>query len=265
MTNDNKSPSSFSAFIPIEPFPKERPEFIRFKNKTNGRYHRSARTRPRTLQYETALKTALMNIWGTNTPPIKGSLFVEIWCYLTRPKSVSKSRLFPFKKPDLDNLEKAILDSLDFTINKAKFGGIIENDSRVVSKVTHKRYTESNHLYGQQRGVLIRIFALEKEDDLFKYFPTQSGVMVIMPEAAVQNKEIITALLLKILNNRQYPIIIPGGIPVDVRKKMIQEGQYFVKKYCILEIGAEKNTLENFVADLASSKNQEFFKASVLF
>jgi Holliday junction resolvase RusA-like endonuclease len=52
--------------------------------------------------------------------------------FLPKPKSAKKAEVFCSKKPDLDNLEKCIMDCME--------GLILTNDSRVVEKSAGKRY-----------------------------------------------------------------------------------------------------------------------------
>lgn len=57
-------------------------------------------------------------------PLLDGPLEVVITFRLPKPKSAPKSRRFPDTKPDLDKLDRAVLDALT--------GVLIVNDSRVV-------------------------------------------------------------------------------------------------------------------------------------
>lgn len=59
-------------------------------------------------------------------------LSVEATFYLLKPKSRPKKCKYPDRKPDHDNLEKALYDALE--------GIIYVNDSRIVDKVFRKRY-----------------------------------------------------------------------------------------------------------------------------
>lgn len=63
---------------------------------------------------------------------LDGPLYAELTVYLQKPKSVPKKRTLPDRKPDHDNLEKAVFDSLE--------GIIYTNDSRIVEKRFAKRY-----------------------------------------------------------------------------------------------------------------------------
>ncbi len=80
--------------------------------------------------------------------PLVGPVTIELWFFLPRPKSVT--RPFPSVVPDLDKLDRAIMDGLK---------DIWEDDSRVVTIETHKRYADEDFPV----GVMIRI--QEKVDD----------------------------------------------------------------------------------------------------
>jgi crossover junction endodeoxyribonuclease RusA len=83
-----------------------------------------------------------------NRPLMDGALSVRIDFRLTRPKSVTvKARPHPVTKPDLDKLERAVLDSLT--------GIIFGDDSQVVELHTSKRYAD-----GCAPGCQIRIETL---------------------------------------------------------------------------------------------------------
>ena len=66
-----------------------------------------------------------------------------------KDKIKASSEHYHIKRPDLDNLNKAVLDA---------FGdaGLIKNDSQVVTLVSRKVYTTG------QQGALIKIEGLEK-------------------------------------------------------------------------------------------------------
>ena len=155
---------SLRIFIPIEPLPKERPRLGRFNN---------TYTPPKTSKYEKILKTYFQEVWGNDAPPMQGAIMADVCFYLTRPKSVPKKKEYPDTKPDLDNLEKSLFDALDFTFSdtnrkiarenkkinllnegmpksqhkpllpKIENGRIIDNDSRIVYKISQKVYYDT--------------------------------------------------------------------------------------------------------------------------
>ena len=78
--------------------------------------------------------------------PIDEPVDVEIVFVLDRPKSRPKRCKHPDRKPDLDNLEKPVLDALE----KA---GVLTNDSRICGKATRK-------VYGDQPGLEVLVFEM---------------------------------------------------------------------------------------------------------
>lgn len=63
---------------------------------------------------------------------LDGPLFIYLTFYLLKPKSAIRKRLYPDKKPDADNMVKAIIDSLEKVI--------FTNDSRICDLVIKKRW-----------------------------------------------------------------------------------------------------------------------------
>lgn len=74
-----------------------------------------------------------------------GAVKVDLLFVLPRPKYVKKLQSLQYKKPDVDKLARAILDSLT--------GTIITNDSRVCALEAWKHYEDEYH----QKGVKIEI------------------------------------------------------------------------------------------------------------
>lgn len=72
---------------------------------------------------------------------IEGAVLVEVEFRFLRPKSVS--RLLPTVKPDLDKLQRSILDAVTDA-------GVWRDDSQVVTVVARKRYAD-------QPGVHVRV------------------------------------------------------------------------------------------------------------
>jgi Holliday junction resolvase RusA-like endonuclease len=60
------------------------------------------------------------------------ALAVTAVFWIEKPKSVPKKRIFPTKKPDVDNLAKLLMDSLN--------GYLFHDDSQVVNSHFRKRY-----------------------------------------------------------------------------------------------------------------------------
>lgn len=74
--------------------------------------------------------------------PVEGPLLLTLEFYLPRPVSLPKKELHHTKRPDLDNLAKAIKDALK--------GTIYRDDSQITDIVACKRYSPAP-------GVLIRL------------------------------------------------------------------------------------------------------------
>ncbi len=116
--------------IPVKPIPKGRPRFA------NGHAYTPKETR----WYEETVQTiARLKI----KEPFTGPLKMEIHFYLPIPKSWSEKKkkaamdktIVPSSKPDIDNLCKAIMDSLN--------GGVGYNDDKqIVELHTYKWYGE---------------------------------------------------------------------------------------------------------------------------
>ncbi len=72
-----------------------------------------------------------------------GPLSIELWFFMPRPKTAK--RTYPSVRPDLDKLERAVLDAIK---------EVIEDDSRVVDLDSKKRYAED---YGMEPGVCMYV------------------------------------------------------------------------------------------------------------
>jgi len=68
-------------------------------------------------------------------------VIITIRYNLTKPKSYPKRIIWPTKKPDSDNLEKAVLDGL-------VQGRIIADDALVTDTYHYKRYADEQHPAG---------------------------------------------------------------------------------------------------------------------
>ena len=67
--------------------------------------------------------------------PLEGPLVVELFFAMPRPKSLPKKVIYHTKKPDVDNLQKSVIDAL---ANAA----IFKNDSQIVYKTATKYYSD---------------------------------------------------------------------------------------------------------------------------
>lgn len=122
--------------IPGDPIPKGRGRLMSSGNK------RWVKTPARTELYELAVRDAALGAMG-DTPALQGPLYVKIAFSLPRPASVV--RLWPFVKPDLDNLAKSVLDGL----NGVAFG----DDAQICAMDLVKRYHADT-------GVTVEIYPL---------------------------------------------------------------------------------------------------------
>lgn len=111
----------FQTFIAMEPRGKGR------HRTTKGGFNYPD---PKTASAENLIKLKVAHEW--RIAPLDEPLCVEVVAYFERPKSKPKRVLFPTGKPDVDNLLKTILDSL----NKILW----RDDAVVVTATSKKRY-----------------------------------------------------------------------------------------------------------------------------
>lgn len=139
-----------SFWVPGEPQPRQGDRSRIAKKKTGEQYihHYQEETGPKAEWVATvrsfALKYRRGELW--DAPVAMSLIFVRL-----KPKSWPKRKQWPYKAPDLDNLEKPALDALN--------GVQLYDDSRVVIKHTYK-------IYGPYPGVLITIMPMEHDADL---------------------------------------------------------------------------------------------------
>ncbi|WP_291568581.1 RusA family crossover junction endodeoxyribonuclease [Clostridium sp. UBA2485] len=104
-----------------------------------------------TVNYENLVKVCYMD--QAKNLKLDGELKATIIAYYSIPKSTSKKkrlemveeRLRPIKKPDLDNVAKIVLDSL----NKVAF----DDDSQIVKLEVEKFYSENPRVELQLESV----------------------------------------------------------------------------------------------------------------
>lgn len=104
-----------------------------------------------TVNYENLVKVCYMD--QAKNLKLDGELKATIIAYYSIPKSTSKKkrlemveeRIRPTKKPDLDNVAKIVLDSL----NKVAY----DDDSQIVSLTVEKYYSENPRIELQLMGV----------------------------------------------------------------------------------------------------------------
>lgn len=96
-----------------------------------------------TVNYENWVKTCFINRVLDSENVFQGEIRATILCYYAIPNSTSKKKrelifqdkIRPTKKPDLDNIAKIILDSLN--------GIAYKDDSQVVMLTVAKYYSEN--------------------------------------------------------------------------------------------------------------------------
>lgn len=122
----------------IIPKPKERPRAAIIGG------HARIFTPKNTEAYEKEIRAAWIRNNGNK--PEEGPLRARIYFGLPIPKSETKTnkalmlarKVFPAKKPDLDNLAKAVLDALN--------GVAYKDDSQIVTVLSKKNYSEAPYV-----------------------------------------------------------------------------------------------------------------------
>lgn len=138
--------------VPGEPIGKGRPRIGKVGN------HARMFTPAKTANYEGLIAHAGHQAMA-GRELIEGPVMVELHIALSIPQSMSKKRkaqaiagdLFPTKKPDMDNVIKAIYDGLN--------GVVWKDDVQVVDAHVRKRY-------GETPGVKVRIVPLTAGEEL---------------------------------------------------------------------------------------------------
>ena len=122
----------------ITPKPKERPRAAIIGG------HARIFTPKTTEAYEKEIRAAWVRANGDK--PEEGPLRARIYFGLPIPKSETKGnklqmiqrKVFPTKKPDLDNLAKAVLDALN--------GVAYKDDCQIVTMLSRKNYAEAPYV-----------------------------------------------------------------------------------------------------------------------
>lgn len=138
--------------LPLEPIGKGRPRVTRY-----GTY-----TPTKTTHFEDQVRYLTTKMTKDTIVPAKTPCSLEITAYFTVPKSYSKKRRLdclsgverPTKKPDIDNVAKAILDGLNPKMKRNKATrkmdmlahGVYDDDTQVVDLTIRKRYAEQGHI-----------------------------------------------------------------------------------------------------------------------
>lgn len=124
--------------VEVEPEGKARP---RFSKKSGAVY-----TPPKTMKYERSIRMAF-EAAGGETIPAGCYVAITVDAYFRIPKSYTKGKRLacqhnvnrPAKKPDIDNVLKAVMDALN--------GAAYVDDKQVVSVTCHKYYAADGEGY----------------------------------------------------------------------------------------------------------------------
>ena len=114
-------------FVEGDPVPKGRGRIMSSGNK------RWAVTPARTRMYESAVRETAEACMHSRPGPYDGPLYVRMTFHLPRPATVT--RLWPFVKPDLDNLAKSVLDGLN--------GVVFRDEAQVCCMDLVKHYADA--------------------------------------------------------------------------------------------------------------------------
>lgn len=125
--------------VPGEPAGKGRPRFAIRKSRDGGSFV-SVRTPDKTVVYENLIKIEYQQQTGRHRFPDDAMLEMEIEAYFGIPKGASKKRkaamltgdIRPTKKPDADNVLKAVADALNDIAYR--------DDTQLVDCIVHKYY-----------------------------------------------------------------------------------------------------------------------------
>ena len=136
---------AISFVIPGAPVPKGRPRSSRQHDADGGEFVRTY-TPKRTRNYEREVRLFARAAFGT-TPPLTEAVHIDLVAYLPIAKSWPKGKqraarsgtLYPIKKPDLDNIEKAVTDGCN--------GIVYEDDAQIVEVYKAKRYSDNPHVW----------------------------------------------------------------------------------------------------------------------
>lgn len=126
----------FSFTVPGEPVAKGRPRVVR-----QGNFVKTF-TPAKTVNYENWVKACFVEKHG-GSQLLDGPLKIELGVYMSIPKSASNKKkiemlshnILPTKKPDLDNILKAVSDSLNT---------LAYNDDKQIVSVEMKKFYSEN-------------------------------------------------------------------------------------------------------------------------
>ncbi len=138
-----------SFFIPLTPMGSERPRFAR-----RGKFT-TAYTAPKSLAWKSAAVESIRRQGFVGWGHKKGEpLEVAIVAVFQRPKT-SKKGLYHIVKPDADNIEKLVWDSL-------VEAGVMVDDCHIAVCSAKKRYQHEDEEADDPVGVRIFIYKIEE-------------------------------------------------------------------------------------------------------
>lgn len=140
---------SLSLFVAGDPEPQSRPRGRVVVPKSGGKpwvqfyEEKKAQDWQETVALQTRAQIPQIDVDGEGdfTLPAKGRVLLSLRFNLQKPKSYPKSVVHHTKKPDVDNLAKAVMDGL-------VKGRIIEDDNLVTDLAVYKRYATPLHPVG---------------------------------------------------------------------------------------------------------------------
>lgn len=133
-------------FVPGTPISKARARTYRMKNGKIGSY-----TPDRTTAWEAHVQLHAKG--SLPEKPLDGALRLDLTFLMPATKvAIKKKRVFHSVRPDIDNLEKAVMDALN------RFVWI--DDAQVCQKVSQKIYTQDM----REEGVRVRIWDISKAE-----------------------------------------------------------------------------------------------------
>lgn len=135
------------------PAPQGSKKFVGVHNGRGVMVESSKRVKPWRSDVKEAARKACESAGfvGERLPAFSGPIRVEMIFTLPKPKSAPKSRTtYPDKKPDLSKLVRSTEDAL---VEVA----VIEDDARIVSTLSAKRYPNEGPDALDSPGVVIRI------------------------------------------------------------------------------------------------------------
>lgn len=133
-------------FVPGAPVSKARARTFRKKNGRIGSY-----TPDKTTAWEANVKLHARS--SLPEKPLEGALRLDLTFLMPISKvALKKKRVFHSTRPDIDNLEKAVMDALN------RFVWV--DDAQVCQKVSQKIYTQDM----REEGVRVRIWDISKAE-----------------------------------------------------------------------------------------------------